>query len=837
MRNHHPLGAPVLRAALGTLIVATALAWGGAHPPIQLALALLLIGAWLAYAALNRSAELLPGPMLRFSPVCVLVGAAFLLTLVQLVPLPMRLVGILAPEAWYMRTLPPGPIASFAPLSMDPPATALEAARLAGFFAAAALGPAVFNGRRRGQLLVWIAGAGAVVALWGCMRALSGAGSGLVLGRFSSTFVNPNHLAAFLGLASVTSVGLALALVGQMRLVFLAVGTLTGAGVIATLSRGAIISLALTPVLLAVGMLIRQKVRLKIRRSFQLALVATIGVAAYLSYTAVIQRMATLADPASWERFTLWAKVPAILADFPVLGVGRGAFALVYPHYYNHGGFITYTHLENSALQALVDFGPLPGLGLVVGATWLFTRLLSRNELSPRRLGAGAALLFLAIQNLGDFSLELSSVALVAVLILSVYLPAERANGSTPGPRHGLTPRPFVDPARRRNVGELALPAAMLAAAVLCGAVALPNLIDTDTTAFKQVLSAKGLPAEKRGAEIVAVTERHRADYLLPLLVAQHELDQVEGARNALPWINRGMYLAPGFGGGHLLAGRALWRLGHTQQALLEYGLTLRVEPGYTGAVTSEVSRLRGRAEDVVALAGTDPGTRLALASYLNSTGHVAAALILLSEEPGAPSAAYAELRMNALYAAGQLDRAAAEANQAIERWPARSFGYLWLARLQRQQGNAELADRTLARGLAASSDRDEMLNWQARWALEAGQFERARGLIRQLLANTVDGARRAAVEATLAYAYELEQRPVFALREYEKAGDLAADNPSYPLAVARIRIAIGDFDGAGRALVKAQALARTDALKAEVTRLQALATSSKNQRMLPAMQ
>ena len=76
---------------------------------------------------------------------------ALIFTLLQLLPLPQKLIGILAPGAYDVLTLSLGPNFGWARLSMDPPATNGELLKLVTYAAAAILGVVLY--RRR---LAWI---------------------------------------------------------------------------------------------------------------------------------------------------------------------------------------------------------------------------------------------------------------------------------------------------------------------------------------------------------------------------------------------------------------------------------------------------------------------------------------------------------------------------------------------------------------------------------------------------------------------------------------------------------------------------------------------------------
>lgn len=100
---------------------------------------------------------------------------------------------------------------------------------------------------------------------------------------------------------------------------------------------------------------------------------------------------------------------------------------------------------------------------------------------------------------------------------------------------------------------------------------------------------------------------KHPADYLLPLLAAQHA---ARSNRAPLPWLNRAMTLFPGSFDAHLLAARWLRKTGHSSQAIVEYRLALEARPAEVEQLIAEVVRAYPHFDQLRQLA-SDPASQM----------------------------------------------------------------------------------------------------------------------------------------------------------------------------------------------------------------------------------
>ncbi len=803
-------------------MLAAPLLLGGAHAAVNLALALALAGLLLVTLLWRDPGRAVPLTL----PVGV-VALAWAATLAQLVPLPLALVSLVSPAAYDVVTLADG--VSLAPLSLDPPATAHELVKMSGYLAAALLAARLFIERkRRREIAGVIAAGGVVVTILGFVHALAGLAQpygsfGYPATHFTSSFVNPNHLAAYLGLTSLLSIGMALTAVGRWRWVHLVAATLSGGGVLLTLSRGGIVSYVAALMFLGLALAVDRSQR--VRRYalvVQLVLAGALLLAGYLAYTQVARELWTLRSSEVWAKAELWQPVPSMLGAFPALGVGRGAFAAAYARYVERNLPVTFTHLENEWLQTLVDWGAPLGILLILGGAVVFARMMSRAAGRPLRVAAVSGLLFLAVQNVGDFSLTLFAVALPAVVLMVAFAGRPRDRREAPGQAHPSAPlQPWLAPA----VTALVI---MIAAS---GVYALYYDAGADTTRLVAALASPDRTLRLTAA--ASASRRHPADFVLPLLFAERELTERDGARHALPWINRGLYLAPAQAVGHRLAGRALMRLKQVDQAMLEYRLACQAAPAQAPSVAHEAWRLGAGTEHLVRLGEALPQSRRELAAFLLGQGAAKEALALL--ERGLPDEQAMDalsMRTRAHLALGDLEAALAPAREVEQRWPTEVTGYLLQSSVLVRSADPDGALAALDRGARLAREQAPLLHERARLHLELGRLDRAQEVATTLVERTGGGRGAAAAHWLLGQIYAGQGRSALALREYERARDSDPKNLGYRLGIAALRERLADFRGAKLELERAQSEAGSSAALEDALKRVAKGAAAQNEQL-----
>lgn len=447
-----PAEGSLLRWGILALLALAPLLVGAVHEPVFVPL---LLGCGLAgVLAWRRSrAAVLAGrePPL---PGARWLVAALALVIFQLVPLPAPVLRLVNPGsyAFYDRLQLVPPLRGWHPISVSPPDTLRGLAFLAGF---SLLYLAVF--REMGappwpRRLLWtVAGTGLVMTLVAFAQAASSQPTriyGLWKPRWDfavfGPYVNRNHFAAYLVMATLVALGLALDALARLRerwqrrrRGYLALGESAGmafvragalvmvlvAGLFAAGSRGAIGAFAAAA--LALPFFARHRGRTAAAVGALVALgVSWIGVSGFLS---------------AWHRgvrgsrLDLWADMLPMLPRAPVFGIGWNAFPTAYGYYQTvwRSDWVGAAH--NEYLQVLLDTG-LVG-AVVFGALLAIT--FRRASLTARRgaveLGLFGALLGLALDNLVDFNWQIPANAATFVALAGLACRPDGARERAPG--------------------------------------------------------------------------------------------------------------------------------------------------------------------------------------------------------------------------------------------------------------------------------------------------------------------------------------------------------------------------------------------------------------------
>lgn len=508
----------------------------------------------------------------RISPLLVLIGAVVALTAIQLIPLPEATVAHLEPaghelvrdsqqllhhdRGWY-------------PLSMDPSATRVELAKLAAYLLIAWMAlRAAASERGRQRLLSAVAGVAGLVALIGIVHEVVGADR--LFGVYEPVHLTPvvmapllnaNHLACLMSLGAIVAGGLAFheRRSPSVRAMWILV-TLLCIGVgLSTRSRGGVMGLAAGTTITAV-VIVLQRLREagQAKRKDVLRVAVPAAVVVLCSLVLVIflgggevrhdletTHLAELSDPRS--KYAAWESSIELIEEAPVLGIGRGAFETAFTRVHPASSQLTFSHVENEYLQAVVDWGVLGGIAIALAGG--FAVLVALRRWRNGSLGASAigGLTAVAVHSLVDFGLELPGVAIPTIIVAAtvLYVPLKETGRS------------------RLRTG---LRAGVVAAVVAAGVLALlpgsrtlgedhEELDDDDVTL----------------ADAQAILDRHPLDYLAAAYVARESKD----ATTQLAFLNFALRLHPTHPGLHRTIARWLAQSHKIAQATLEYRIAI----------------------------------------------------------------------------------------------------------------------------------------------------------------------------------------------------------------------------------------------------------------------
>jgi tetratricopeptide (TPR) repeat protein len=793
--------------ALGAALSGAALAVGTVYTStlciVSLALAASAVLAW-------WKAE--PASMRQPATLLVMTCAALTAyTVLQCVPLPIAWLRVLAPhnaDVW-SRALAPlheaGP--SWAPLSLDPTATRVEA--LKGVAYGVAFVTALRIARRRagvGFLAGVLVVTGLVLAVAALLHPAFGAHKlyGLVeshqdFGRHLAPFLNPNNLASYINIAFCLALAAALAPEPRVpRPIVGAAVVLLAATQIWIASRGGVATMFLGAALVIV---IMRAGRTQARRSLATAsLVAGVALAAGACMIVLggSEDAASELNDTDASKLALFAEAMRMWPAYPLFGVGRGAFESAFPAFRTFSGFVTVAYPENVVAQWILEWGaPLGALGLVALAYGLRPNAVLAR--STNAAGAWAAIATVAVQNLVDLGSEVAGLALATVACGALVV----------GGSAGRAPRWTVERWARAPRMVAAICAGCTVAAVAFAATGIGHELDDDRRTLERAAEDSNVGSAQIRALARAAMLRHPAEPYLPFAVAVRAVQAGDG--DALDWIGATFERAKVYSPAHLLLARYIARRAPSQ-ARLEYRLALEQAPETQRPAVMEAIRWIGGYDDaleVVPEGKRGVSTLELLANWVqlrlpatsaeldqealrrdpNAPGpalRAATGLVADAETDGAPwceGAARVECVRNAL----------AASNRAIALAPNTCAPYALHARAQLAAGNQVVAVSELLEASDRVTDRVECLRELAVLAIRAHDDTRANEAVGRIV--NAGCSQDSECADNLAWAARMEEQRgnhQHARLLYKQAYERTPDQDSLLEAMARLAAAGG---------------------------------------------
>jgi O-antigen ligase len=297
------------------------------------------------------------------------------------------------------------------------------------------------NARQVMIILYCISIAGAVLAVEsiasGTHASLSNGGAAAT-GRAEGAFTHPAELAFWLVLAISPALILAMRGRASLRPVMLGAAALAIAGLLLTLTRGAIVGFAGSVFVLLFWAPFRR---------FALALLLIGAVYTALNFTTISRskelsvvstRLSTIAQGAQTggKRVQIWKTTPRIIADHPLLGVGAGNFSQVSLAYGLSEGGLPFEHAHDLFLTIAAERG-LIALALLlwflaaVARTGVNTLRDRSSNIFPYALGLCAALFGLFIDSFVDYPPIQDAVMGTLMIEAGALIALERAGRRT----------------------------------------------------------------------------------------------------------------------------------------------------------------------------------------------------------------------------------------------------------------------------------------------------------------------------------------------------------------------------------------------------------------------
>lgn len=645
--NNQRLTGLMAEGGLILLACGAPLALGGVHRPTIIAAGLLscltLLAVWLHRRPSKRGLRI---PLFGG----VLVGLT-IFTALQLLPLPLGLLALLAPatrELLDVSVAGAGLTLGWHPISVDPGATLLEALKVGSCALAFIVAHNLFyRPQRRDRLLLALVCTGVTITLLGFIGAAAAPGRPLMFyeptpgggtGLIVTSFVNPNHGAAFLMLCALTAISLAMSARDLQHRVLLGLaGVLTGSGVFLTLSRGGILALALGLGLFAALLVWGQRGNRGVKQAALVSggLALILGLSGWLAFDAIVNEFLSQVPEgtSSLGKIALWPAGAAMVLANPWVGVGRGAFQAAFTRYLDGASQtnVTYSHMENQYLHLPAELGLLVGGGAILLSAVCLVLWIRKGKRDAPSMALVAGLMALAVHNLVDFNLELLGLALPAAILAGLLSAGQREpetrrrksssrrrgtsqrrgddadegdtgseehqsssdeqdssgkhksssgkqesspNHSRSSGKHKISSRSKAGRGKNHLKTSLITAAGLGVLTLWAWAADRPSA-DESLQLIAEQIKYK-VPLGKVRATVKQAVALHPADYLPHLAMSRSAL--AVKRPEAMSWLNRALYLFPRSPELHMDAARALTFFGRRKQAILEYRLALECE-------------------------------------------------------------------------------------------------------------------------------------------------------------------------------------------------------------------------------------------------------------------
>lgn len=555
-------------SALTVLIVGSPLLFGGAFAWCAVLIAWASLVTFAAATLASDRTRLVDG-------VFGVMMCAWLWTCLQIVPLPSGWAHALGLPSADNIALLPAAVAAHIPftVSIDPGAT--QAQVLVGISLLCAFASGRLIGRPR---LIARAVSLSAVVVGLCGLGHWALGLDRVFGLYEPRFTTPrllsslmsnNHMGGFLAMGALVSTGLALdRRERHLKGVFIAAASLCALLVPVTLSRGAIGALLFGASLLFF-VLRRGESPMRLR---SWAPLLTAGVALGVSVFVALGPLLRRFETEDFNKLETAGRALGLLQGSTWwLGVGRGAFSAAFVA--KEGTSVRVTHPENLVVQWITEWGVPVGTTLLLVVSIALVRRMRESQ-TPAELGIAVAIAAVALQNMVDFSLEMTGIVVVVAAMFGATL---KAKDVATGPAS----------TRWWKVGMLL---------VFLGALSGLSRSVVHNEVQPLVDRLRALMATEDDTAFEATLERalvlHPAEPSFALLAGAYAVQRERP--DAPRWLSTAMLQAPGWASPHAVASQWLLRQGRLDQALLEIREAERRQPGSAREVLCEVLRERG---------------------------------------------------------------------------------------------------------------------------------------------------------------------------------------------------------------------------------------------------
>jgi len=273
------------------------------------------------------------------------------------------------------------------------------------------------------------------------------AGGAIVSGRAAASFAHPTSLALFLMMSFPLAFAFGLRGPRRLRLPMLGMAALGLFGLVLTQTRGSIIGAGLALAWMMLAWAPFRRLALAALAVMAALVVLNVGsISNNKSVDVVSERLSTLTlNSEGDQRLEIWAAVPHIVADHPLLGVGQGNFPAVSPSYgVTDVGGIPFDHAHDLFFNVASELG-LPALlvlVLLIGSLFAASHRARRDRAGPVypfAVATSASLLGLLVNSVTEYPLRQNLVMTSIMIVIGLLLAFERASrepaGEGPAPQ------------------------------------------------------------------------------------------------------------------------------------------------------------------------------------------------------------------------------------------------------------------------------------------------------------------------------------------------------------------------------------------------------------------
>ncbi len=487
-------------AGIMALLVFTPFAFGSVQPwasSVMETLSFLVLGIFLLKVFLN-------GGMGRLTPAYLAVPFVFfaVLVFIQAAPLPSGLVSIVSPGTYRIYGI----------FTDAGEAAALSLSRgetMDGFFRLLSYAAVFFvivnhygTKRQLGRLFGAIVLIGVGLAVFAVVQKLTWNGylywfyplRPEVAARSSGIFgpyINKNHFAGYMVLATPLAMGFVLYNYSRADLrakgalkrlaefstkaefsavvLYSLAAAVTSAALFMTLSRGGVLGFISSAIFFAALASARRSLK---RGGLAAALVFALMLAfvLFLSWAGLEARFAEITGADGISRLDIWEDSIGMWRDFPVTGIGLGAFNSVYRLYQSKYPLVTFEHAENDYVELLVETGALGAAAFAALIILFFYVTIGKwrsrhgGFVKCMALGGLSSCAAILVHSLTDFNMRIPANAMtLTVIAAATYATLFNVPG-----RLGAEGEPKAEPGRRQgrkyplSVAAILIPAVLL---------------------------------------------------------------------------------------------------------------------------------------------------------------------------------------------------------------------------------------------------------------------------------------------------------------------------------------------------------------------------------------